>query len=98
MKVWLEITGSALGWAPLFAARSPTAEFDTSVDGKISSKADVYVTLWCWQDDNAVYQYTMPADYSFPLEDLGGQNLVWDGGDASCEARLIYRVDMGKRR
>jgi hypothetical protein len=77
------------------------AEFHTEVYGKVSAKARVYVSVVCWQGDDVVYQYSQASstdDYSFPLVDQAGQGLNWEnGGDAECEAWLIYRVEKGKR-
>jgi hypothetical protein len=77
------------------------AEFHTEVYGKVSAKARVYVSVACEQGDNVVYQYSKSSstdDYSFPLLDQAGQGLNWEnGGDADCEAWLIYRVEKGKR-
>jgi hypothetical protein len=76
------------------------AEFHTTITGKVSSKADLYVTVVCMQDENLVYLYSKHTDtddyLSFPLEDQPGQGVEWYGGDASCEALLIYRVHKGK--
>lgn len=68
--------------------------FQTTVDGRVSAKATVYVTVVCMQGNEVVYQYSGDRDGSFPLADQAG--LEWDGGDASCEAWLIYRVEKGK--
>jgi hypothetical protein len=73
-----------------------TVAFDTSVDGKISKQARVYVRVLCWQGDDIVFQYSADPDFQFPLIDQAGQGLEWNGEDASCEASLIYRVEKGR--
>ena len=73
-----------------------TVAFATTVEGKISSQARIYVTVVCWQDANVVYQWSAAPDFQFPLTDQAGQGLEWNGGDAFCEAWLIYRVEKGK--
>lgn len=73
-----------------------TVAFETTVDGKISKQERVYVTVVCWQGDDIVFQYSAAPDFRFPLTDQAGQGLEWDGGDATCEARLIHRVDKGR--
>jgi hypothetical protein len=73
-----------------------TVAFDTSVEGKISSKARVYVTVVCWQGDQIIFQYSADPDFAFPLTDQAGQGLEWNGGDADCEAWLLYRVEKGR--
>lgn len=73
------------------------AEFVTTVEGNVSSKGYVYVTLVCWQAGTVVYQYSAAPDFAFPLHDQLGQGLEWNPtADASCEAWLIYRVDKGR--
>ena len=73
-----------------------TVGFATTVEGRISSQARTYVTVICWQGDNVVYQYSAAPDFDFPLVDQAGQGLEWDGGAASCDASLIYRVEKGR--
>jgi hypothetical protein len=77
------------------------ADFHTEVRGKISDKARIYVSLACSQDNDLVYlssQFSSTGDYSFALTDQAGQGLNWEnGGDAECEAWLIYRVEKGKK-
>lgn len=73
------------------------AEFIAELSGNVSAKADVYVTLACWQGDTVVYHASDDPDSPFLLMDtLPGLGLEWDGGDASCHAWLIHRVDKGK--
>lgn len=73
-----------------------TAHFATSVDGKINSRARVYVSVFCTQGDTVVYQWSADPDFAFPLVDQDGQGLEWNGEAASCEAWLVYRVKKGK--
>ncbi len=73
-----------------------TISFDTNVDGKLSPKATVYITVVCTQGDTVVYQYSGAPNSAFPLADQAGQGLEWDGGEADCSATLIYRVPKGK--
>ena len=50
----------------------------------------------CTQGDQVVYQWSADPDFDFPLVDQAGQGLDWLGGDADCEASLVYRVKKGK--
>ncbi len=75
-----------------------TVNLTTTIDGKVSRNSRVYVTVICRQDV-VVYQWSKwndSGEYSFPLRDQAGQGLDWDGGPASCEASLIYRVEKGR--
>jgi hypothetical protein len=76
------------------------ADFTATVDGKVSAKATIYVSVVCSQAGNVVYQYSKTSSteqYSFPLIDQAGQGLDWkNGGGASCEAWLIHRVEKGR--
>jgi hypothetical protein len=72
------------------------AHFGTTLDGNVSNKADVYVTVLCWQGDTAVYHSSANLGDSFLMQDRGAQVLHWDEKEADCEASLIYRVDKGK--
>lgn len=79
---------------PSAYAYGDSVEFETTLEGRVSSKAIVYVTVVCMQDGDVVYQYSGDRQGSFPLADQAG--LEWNGGDASCEAWLIYRVEKGR--
>lgn len=73
------------------------AEFIPTLYGDVSAKADVYVTLACWQGRTVVYNASEDLHTAFRLEDTQpGLGLEWDGGDASCHAWLVHRVDKGK--
>jgi hypothetical protein len=76
------------------------ADFTATVEGKVPAKATIYVHVGCSQAGNVVYLYSQTSstgEYIFPLRDQAGQGLDWEnGGGASCEARLIYRVEKGK--
>jgi hypothetical protein len=89
---------------PLEVTYGEFADFDTRLEGKVSNKADAYVTVWCWQGGTGVYQQGDTGVYhasgergvSFLMEDRGSQVLHWNGEKAYCEALLMYRVDKGK--
>ena len=70
-----------------------TVGFDVTLDGKLDSKARIYVTVVCLQGDTAVYQVSGDPNGSFTLSDTAG--LEWDGGAASCTAALAYRLQKG---
>jgi hypothetical protein len=76
------------------------AVIHATADGKISAKASIYVSVACSQGADLVYlssRTSSTGDYIFPLADQAGQGLNWEnGGDADCEAWLIYRVEKGK--
>jgi hypothetical protein len=76
------------------------AEIHATVDGKVSAKATIYVSVACSQDGNVVYLYSQTSstdDYIFPLRDQAGEGLDWEnGGGAICAARLIHRVEKGR--
>lgn len=76
------------------AVYGQNVEFETTLEGQVSNKAMVYITVVCMQGTDVVYQSSGARDASFPMTDQPG--LEWDGGDASCEGWLIYRVDKGK--
>ncbi len=87
--------GSALAAAAV-PSYGGEVSFQTTVDGRLANKSKVYITLVCYQGDTVVYQYSGSQSQVFPLDDQAGQGLEWDGGDADCSARLIYRVQKGK--
>jgi hypothetical protein len=73
-----------------------SAHFRTTVEGKIGSKAYVYVTVVCVQGKTVVYQWSADPGFTFPLVDQAGQGLEWSGGDADCTAALVYRDEAGR--
>jgi hypothetical protein len=71
------------------------ADFDTSLEGKVSAKSSVYVKVLCSQDGSGVYHQDGLRDTSFLMQSQGGK-FNWTGQEADCEANLLYRVDKGK--
>jgi hypothetical protein len=69
--------------------------FDTTVTGRISNKAQVYILNVCWNEAETVtYQRSNHnLAFTFPLVDQGSQYLQWNGEAAQCEAWLVYRID-----
>ncbi len=93
--------GQSVG-ASLGISYGDSVTFATTVDGKVSKQARIYVTLVCLgTDSDAAYQWSkwdsVDGVYSFDLVDQAGQGLDWFAGqDAFCEAWLIHRVQKGK--
>ena len=70
--------------------------FSTSVDGRVPSRASVYVRVLCWQGSEVVYQWSSAPSFTFPLTDQAGQGLEWNGDDADCTGELMYYEPKGK--
>jgi hypothetical protein len=88
--------GARLAEGDVVLPYGETAWFDTTVDGRIGRKATVYITVVCLQGNEVVYQNSGARSAGFPLTDLSGQGLEWDGGPASCTATLIYSDESGR--
>jgi hypothetical protein len=79
-----------------------SAQFSTTVSGRVPNKGYLYLSVVCWQGtervDPVVYQWSNHnLDFAFPLIDQNGQGLEWDGQAASCAVVLYYREDNGPR-
>lgn len=81
-------------WWPLYG---DDVKFITTFEGRLSSKARLYITVVFLQDADVVYQWSGDLDFEFPLQDQGGTNLTWDGAEADCIAALVYREKRGKQ-
>ena len=90
---------------PASAASSDTASypaygdevhFRAPVEGRMAKGSMVYITVVCQQDGAAVYHVSGAVDAGFELDDVPNQTLYWDGGSATCTAKLLYRVQKGK--
>jgi hypothetical protein len=81
---------------PSEVAYSHFADFETVLGGDVSNKASVYVTVLCEQGDTSVYHSSENRGVTFKMEDQGTKELIWNGAEADCEAKLMYRVDKGK--
>lgn len=84
------------GLAQIGPSYGDYAQFDVTVGGDTARKSRVYVTVVCFQGPTVVFQYSGSPDFEFPLHDQLGQGLDWDGGDAICQASLMYRVEKGR--
>ena len=73
-----------------------TISYTGSVSGKQAPNSSVYITTVCSQNGKIVFQYSASFSNPIVLTDQTGDNLDWQGGAASCEAWLIYRVQKGK--
>jgi len=74
--------------------------FDTTVVGRLSSKARVYVQVLATQGGKVVYQWSADPEFTFPLvqqDGLAALGIMFDPTKpASCTASLIYREDAGQ--
>jgi hypothetical protein len=67
-------------------------QFATTASGDMAKNAHTYIVTACFQDDKLVYQLAAKPGVKFLLTDMLDSNYDWDGGAASCNASLIYRV------
>ena len=74
--------------------------FASSVTGRLSSKARVYVQVVCSQGGKVVYQWSADQGFVFPLvqqDGLAALGLMFDASQpAECTGSLIYREDGGQ--
>ncbi|NNE73317.1 MAG: hypothetical protein HKN26_06620 [Acidimicrobiales bacterium] len=84
------------GGAAVAPSYGSTVMFATDINGELSSKSSVYVTVVCMQGAEVVYQYSGSTTSAFLLFDQAGQGLEWNGGAADCSAALVHRVEKGK--
>jgi hypothetical protein len=67
-------------------------QFTTTATGDMAKDAHTYIVTACFQDDRLVYQLAAKPGVKFHLSDMLEPNYDWDGGEAECNASLIYRV------
>jgi|GEM_PF-6202443 len=77
------------GAAPFYGS---LITFDGRAVGSTHASAQTYVTVVCFQGSELVYQFNAKPGVKFLLTDPLEPGFNWDGGPASCNASLIYRV------
>ena len=74
-----------------------TISFATTVEGRLHTNSTSYVTTVCYQNQNVVFVASpFTPNPELLLSDQSGDGLDWNGAAASCQARLMYRVQKGK--
>ncbi len=74
-----------------------TIEYRSTASGVGGRNSTTYITTVCFQDDELVFQRSVPQGASVYLYDQVGGVYEWDGHDASCTASLMYREVSGDR-
>lgn len=93
----LGVTGTLVLTSPADPTYGNLLTFSLSLDDASSDTAQSYITVMCFQDKKLVYQVSAQPGVKFLLTDPVDPRLEWDGGAASCNASLIYRVPSGTR-
>lgn len=86
----LDVTGTIRLAVPQPLAYGDKVSFRSTVSG-ITEGTMSYITLACFQGDTLVYQRSVQQGVNVYLKDQYERDLVWDSGNASCSATLLYR-------